>query len=170
MPSCRKWNREIKWRAISLAEPQSIWYTAILPEGFFACTSPAVLPGLVVHSARPSGRSYSFQYHCCQPSRRVGRYREIREIAARMRWRGASDSNLSSFCHVFSSRNKASTSAGDFFNCCCNYNQKPQGDLSYLFECRLHHRCCEFSSESRFLWGFRGTRVPFLRGSNDIFT
>jgi hypothetical protein len=139
--------REIKWRAISLAAPQSIWYTATLPEGFFACTSPAVLPDWVVHSARPLGRSYSFQDHCCQPPRCLGKYREIREIAARMRWRGASDSNLSSFCHVFSSLNKASTSAGDFFNCCCNYNQKRQSDLRYLFECRLHHRCCEFPSE-----------------------
>jgi hypothetical protein len=143
--------REIKWLAISLAAPQSIWYTTILPGGFFACTSPAVLPDWVVHSAHPLGKSYSFQDHCCQSFQCVGKYREIREIAARMRWRGASDSNLSSFCHDFSSRNKASTSAGDFFNCCCNYNETRHRNLRYLFEHRLHHYCREFSSEGRFL-------------------
>ena len=50
-------------------------------------------------------------------------YWDIIEMVALISWSGASDSNLSRFLHVFSRRNSASTSAGDFLSCCCNYNQ-----------------------------------------------
>ena len=50
-------------------------------------------------------------------------YRDISEMIALVRCSGASDSNLSKFLHVFSSLNSASTSAGDFLNCCCNYHK-----------------------------------------------
>lgn len=50
-------------------------------------------------------------------------YRDISEMIVLVRCSGASDSNLSKFLHVFSSLNSASTSAGDFFNCCCNYHK-----------------------------------------------
>lgn len=50
-------------------------------------------------------------------------YRDISEMIVLVRCSGASDSNLSRFLHVFSSLSSASTSAGDFFNCCCNYHK-----------------------------------------------
>lgn len=43
-------------------------------------------------------------------------------MVALIKCNGTSESNFSMFFHCFSSRMRASTSAGDFLNCCCNYN------------------------------------------------
>ena len=92
-------------------------------------------------------------------------------MVALMRWRGASESNLSRFRHVFSSLNNASTSAGDFFNCTCNFFLSQRTTLiaqrgggwgtgMYLFKGRLHDLGGEFSSKTRLF----GSVVGFLGG------
>ena len=114
----------IKQLAISHVTPQSISCTIIPREDFSVDMIHAVFLAafLSLHSKHLSRRNCTSRCHCSQICQWV-KYRDIIEMVALIKCNGTSDSNLSMFFHCFSSRMRASTSAGDFLNCCCNYNQ-----------------------------------------------
>ena len=112
-------------------------------------------------------------------------YPEIFEMTVLMSCKSASESNLSRFLHVFSRRKRASNSAGDFFNWCCNYRQfykcleetcsnagcitveanfRPSGDFSDDF-CGVEFRLSVFrESFSEVLWERDTVRMVVLSG------